>query len=80
MDALQLTLSTARELYAKGELAEAGKMAAKALPYTVQRYGPYHGDAPRSPEQKQLELPLPPPPPQAAGEEKPDNGWSTLLQ
>lgn len=78
MDALQLTLAAARELYAQGEIAESGKMAARAMPYTVQRYKPYHGDAPRSPEQKQLEfdLPRPAPPP---GEPAIPDPWAGLL-
>lgn len=80
MDSLQLTMEAARVLYAKGEVAEAGKMAARAMPYTVQRYRPWHGAAPRSDEQRQLDLDLPMPAPAAAqpDEAKPTK-WGALL-
>jgi hypothetical protein len=79
MDSLQLTMAAARELYAKGEVAEAGKMAARAMPYTVQRYRPWHGDAPRSDEQQlALDLPMPAAIAAEADEAKPDK-WKNLL-
>lgn len=78
MDSLELTMTAARELYANGEVAEAGKMAARALAYTVQRYRPYEGDAPRSREQKQLEFEFPKPP-KPEGDGKPVDSWGGLL-
>ena len=77
LDSLQLTMTAARELYARGELAEAGRMAARAMPYTVQRYGIFKGDAPRSAEQKQLDFDFTPPP-KPADEKAPDS-WEGLL-
>ena len=52
LDALQIVMDAARELHARGEIIEAGKMAARAMPYTLNRFGPSDETAKRSPEQQ----------------------------
>jgi hypothetical protein len=78
MDALQITLEAARVLFAQGEIEKAGKMAARAAPYVSQRYRLYDGDAPRSPEQRQLELDLRPAPVSPV-DKKTGDSWDCLL-
>ena len=77
LDALQLLMTAARELYARGEIEAAGRMAARATPFTTSRFAPFGGHAPRSPEQGELDLVLPTPTP--SGPEAPRDEFEGLL-
>lgn len=76
LDALQLVLTAAQELYARNEPEAAGRLAAKAIPFTTSRFAPFGGHAPRSPAQGELDLQLPTVP---AGPTAPPDDFEGLL-
>jgi hypothetical protein len=75
LDALQLLMVSARELYARGDVEAAGRLAARATPFTASRFSPFGAHAPLSPEQGELDLR----PPEPVGPTKPADEFEGLL-